>query len=298
MALSFSAKETQILHGTDMPQQKQLIISKLETWQGTNIEDFHWQCLAAMKTNKTKESKALKVYKRSKDDIEEKKEKQTGNEGKSVSVLIDFELGRSKGGLCPKGDWYFDNANVAKDKQCTECGSTENVMYCDDCRSRDGIYYYACAECRLKNLQRLEYESKMDEIKRRVIRRELLSKPTLSLDILCGLPRKSGLDKLMNDIMGLEATDRQDYLILLLDVDNLKALNSALTHQGADKVIQQIGFVLKRWCQKVNDGQFKNDCYLIQAFPYRFVYICRLECKYTNTYYTHTDREEMSLLWC
>ena len=94
----FNAEELQILNGTDMPKQKQLTKDKLDAWQGTNIEDFHWQCLEAIQTNKKKQNKELKVYKRPKDDIEEKKESDFQNNEKSVSVLIDFEKGREEGG--------------------------------------------------------------------------------------------------------------------------------------------------------------------------------------------------------
>eukprot|EP01083_Nonionella_stella_P272390 923625_1 len=181
----------------------------------------------------------------------------------SSSMLIDFEAGKSTKtlpgcssghGMCPKGDvWFKKDYGV-----CMECESKENVMKCDDCNLRDKVRCVLCKNCRIMNLNKLEYESKMDNIKRNVIRTELYGKPSLSLDILCGLPRVSALDKLMKDIMGLEAVDRQKYSLFLVDMDNLKALNSVLSHQGADEVIKNVGLTLKNWCVKVNNGEVKD----------------------------------------
>ncbi len=103
-----------------------------------------------------------------------------------------------------------------------------------------------------------------------VIRDELSLKPSLSLDILCCLPRASALNKLMRDIIKLEANDRRKYSLFLVDMDNLKALNSVLSHQGTDEVIKHVGWTLKKWCSKVNDEKVSG---LKNAYCFRFIYV-------------------------
>eukprot|EP01084_Bolivina_argentea_P308246 532955_1 len=267
--ITFSNEEIEILKGTDIEKQKELVKIKVDNFEGTNIEDFFWICINVKKSKDKHKQKEIVVYKRPKDDSDDEKKMETNsNKTESLSMLIDFKLAKltdtkkikSKPnlhvgrGMCPKGDvWFIKDWSV-----CMECESEENVMKCGDCEKRDNVRCVLCKNCRYSNVNKLENESKMDNIKREVIRKELQMKPSLSLDILCGMPRKMAMDKLMKDIMQLEALDRGKYSLFLVDMDNLKALNSVLSHQGADEVIKHVGLTLKKWCLKVNKGQIRK----------------------------------------
>ncbi len=74
-----------------------------------------------------------------------------------------------------------------------------------------------------------------------VIRSELLTKPSLSLDLLCGLPRVSGLEKLMKDIMRLDAADRMKYAMFLIDMDNLKAQIQCYLTKEPMRLLKMLG---------------------------------------------------------
>eukprot|EP01084_Bolivina_argentea_P260733 440402_1 len=187
--MSFNDEQLEILNGMDVEKQKELIKVKVGEFQGRNIDDFFWICINAGKNQSKNKKKALTVYKRPKDDIDDEKKMDKDNEQKtqSLSMLIDFKLAKttktidylSTGqGMCPKGDvWFKEDKGV-----CMECESKENVMECYDCNERDKVRCVLCKNCRIMNLNKLEYESKMDNIKRTVIRAELSGKPSLSLD--------------------------------------------------------------------------------------------------------------------
>ena len=134
---------------------------------------------------------------------------------------------------------------------------------------------FLCKECRLTNMNKLENESKMNELKSKMIRRELVNKPLLTLDLLCGLPTVKALEKLIEDILKVEPVGRSKYILFLIDVDNLKALNSALGHKGADGVIKGVGNILNKYTKQVNDGQWRDDkdglSSFYKAWCFRFV---------------------------
>eukprot|EP01084_Bolivina_argentea_P248851 416362_1 len=272
MSITFTNEEIKILIGKNIEKQKKLAKIKMDQFEGSNIEDFFWMWINAGNKYRNK-TDILKVNKRPKDDIDEKQLENDINKTNSLSMLIDFQSANNTKtsaiytattghGMCNKGDVWFDKDGTV----CMECGSGKNVMKCHDCNSRDNVRCTLCKRCRFMNFNTLAYESKVDNIKRAVIRAELSIKPSLSLDVLCGLPRKMGLDKLMEDIMRLDEDDRSQYVVFLVDMDNLKALNSILSHQGADEVIKNVGIVLKKWCLKIKKGKFQK---LENAFCFR-----------------------------
>eukprot|EP01084_Bolivina_argentea_P051196 94170_1 len=145
--VSFNDEQLEILNGKDIDKQKELVKVKVDDFKGPNIEDFFWICINARKNQNKKEKKALTVYKRPKDDIDDEKKMDKDDEQKtqSLSMLIDFKLAKTtkQGGLgistghgmCPKGDvWFQKNYDV-----CMECESKENVMKCYDCNERNKV---------------------------------------------------------------------------------------------------------------------------------------------------------------
>ena len=119
------------------------------------------------------------------------------------------------------------------------------------------------------NLRDLQRESSMNEIKAQLFRRALQKQPWLSLDIMTAMPRKAALDKLVRDI---GSGGGSFFAVFLLDIDDLKALNSALGHEGADRVIADVGKVLKAHVAEVKAGKWAkadNVESLVNAWCFR-----------------------------
>ena len=278
-----------------MPLQKKLVCTKLAVFDGANIEHFFFICIDALKKNHKKEEN------------EQKTENNNISEtDMTLSKLIDFENGKHKGGMCPEGHCDFYGADDSihwKDEKdwgsmewkCMECKTDENVQGCLDCfdakcvkprvfkgqktkyrNTEFGLIYIACAECRMKNMRALESEYEMDRIKSNIIRAELISKPALSLDILCGLGRVMSLQKIMSDLGNLHYADRTQYCVFLIDIDDLKALNSCLGNTGADEVIKNVGKVMEKYTKQVNEGKWSNEYKIEKCYCFRFVYIVYL----------------------
>ena len=126
----------------------------------------------------------------------------------------------------------------------------------------------------------MERESEMNVFKSQLIRNALQKQPRLSLDIMTGMPRKAALDKLVQDIKN--SSRFADFALFLVDINDLKALNSALGHEGADRVIADVGDVLKAHVVEAKApreyGQRKKFDGLLNAWCFRF------EREFAHTY--------------
>ena len=83
------------------------------------------------------------------------------------------------------------------------------------------------------------------------------------------------MDRLLDDIVNKDGKSMY-FALFLIDVDNLKALNSSLGHQGADQVIKRIGDILKKHTKAVMNGEWSNNdknSSLTRAWCFRFVCI-------------------------
>eukprot|EP01084_Bolivina_argentea_P149738 261556_1 len=133
--------------------------------------------------------------------------------------------------------------------------------------------YTICLKCRIKNAKCIKQEIKIEKLKSELIRKQLVAKPYLQLDLLCGLEKKASLDSLMKDIMRLDSKDRNKWIVLMIDLDNLKAINSILGHEGADGVIQDVADVLNGLKKGINDKTLLMETeayrYLSRAFLFR-----------------------------
>ena len=116
----------------------------------------------------------------------------------------------------------------------------------------------------MNNLYEMEREAEMMVIKSQLIRSALKKKPWLSRDVMTALPRKAALVKLIKDI---QVNDHSgNFALFLLDIDDLKALNSARGHEGADRVIARVGKVLKAHVDAVKEGKVYG---LVNAWCFR-----------------------------
>jgi len=157
--------------------------------------------------------------------------------------------------------------NVGKGKNSSKWGNFEIVNK-----------YVYCEQCRVQNAESIRAERELDVIKQNIIRKELKRKPSLELCLKTGLPRKAALDQLMTDVTTLQFGKRCLYHLWLIDIDNLKALNSVFGHEGADVIIDDVAGVLTKYMNEVNDGKWKeketgalDKCW---TFRLRYLKIC------------------------
>ena len=146
-----------------------------------------------------------------------------------------------------------------------------------------------CGECRASNLSRLEAQHRVDEFKRVFFRNQLISNPLLGLDLQTGLSGSAAMNHVLNYV---ENTGRgaANYCLFFMDVDNLKALNSAYTHDGANEILFDIAKVLKTYAQKINRGEYADEKdvsgynSLHRAWAFRCVSVQRLSANMRGLY--------------
>eukprot|EP01084_Bolivina_argentea_P273389 465682_1 len=274
----FDASDIEKLKGNDLLQQKMVYDKKFKSFQdrksGT-FQDFMWEFMFYVsKISNNEKQDQYQVFKRPKDDISDAK--MQNEEIDDLHSLIDFDEAKEYGnGMCPDGHTVF----TERSGRCFQCkgGKGLIVMNCLSCSFKSGHLQFLadnkhtnfCSLCRMNNMVKLQQIVKIDKIKSKLIRHELVVKPELSLDILCGLSRAMGLNKIMSGIMDLAGgVEIPNYVLFLVDVDNLKALNSTLSHQGADEVIKQIGYITKKWTNKINNGYYRHK-YIVKAWAFR-----------------------------
>eukprot|EP01084_Bolivina_argentea_P023031 42865_1 len=286
MDLEFKDTEINILKGKDVDKMKPIIGEKLNEFKGTNIGDFFWKFIEIIEPKIEPEKTYIeyKINKRPKDDIDdEKKEKiiqQPQKETQSLSMVIDFEHAEVwKTGICREGHTSFmemtDYDKCDECKQCKQPKKRSDLHKCCGCHNNSPDNYkeiYFCKTCCLENEETFREQKERDLMKSNIIRNQLVLKPELGLDLLCGLPTATSLDKIMNDIQKLDRMNdsgRPGFAVFLIDVDNLKALNTSLTHQGADEVIKNIGYILKKHAQDVNDRKSVSGANLSRCWAFR-----------------------------
>eukprot|EP01084_Bolivina_argentea_P023030 42864_1 len=276
MDLEFKDTEINILKGKDVDKMKPIIGEKLNEFKGTNIGDFFWKFIEIIEPKIEPEKTYIeyKINKRPKDDIEDEKQEKIDQkmiqQQESLSMVLDFEYAKIwKDGICREGHTSFmemhDYDKCDKCHQCQQPKKRSDLHKCCGCHNNSPDNYkeiYFCKTCCLENEETFREQKERDLMKSNIIRNQLVLKPELGLDLLCGLPTATSLDKIMNDIQKLDsmnASGSPGFAVFLVDVDNLKALNTSLTHQGADEVIKNIGYILKKHAQDVNDGKWRGE---------------------------------------
>eukprot|EP01084_Bolivina_argentea_P184526 318253_1 len=162
--------------------------------------------------------------------------------------------------MCKYGHGGFGNFKDEKDLigdiKCIQCSSMNERAYCLDCSSYDkndgltsilgvGINssdvkeHIYCINCRKTNSEIIKKRIKMDKMKSEIIRKELINYPKLERDLLCNMERSAAVDSLINDINNLSVMERAHWILLLYDMDYLKAWNTAIGHVSTDTLIKQ-----------------------------------------------------------
>eukprot|EP01084_Bolivina_argentea_P297996 513456_1 len=179
-----------------------------------------------------------------------------------ISTLVDFK--NNKNGMCDRGHDMGLRKKFRTKDVCNVCGSSSDVGVCATCCS-DHMYKAGggkecvwCQECAINNVNKLKIKWERDENKRKVIRNILKSNPSLELDILVGLPKAAAFNNTLNEIVNLHPIQRHRYCLYLIDLDNFKALNSAIGHDGADKVIVDIANIFRKYQKQIDDGIWNN----------------------------------------
>ena len=205
--------------------------------------------------------------------------------------------------VCSLYTLFMCTALCSAAEKCEQCGGEAELAVCVACSDQKApskllgtdawggrmLDYEEpvcfCFECRCGNFYRSKEQRETDELKGRLFRDEMVKNPALSLDLLTDLPRKAGLDRLLSDIAKSDAP--QTFALFLVDVDNLKALNSTLGHEGADEIIKQIGAILKKEADQVN---VQTSCWtwnFTRCWCFRFVLViivCTCAIVYIRVY--------------
>ena len=275
----------------DGRQKAETLRASLSRFDGADsFNDVVWQCLSlANDDEQNEDGKGVAQAQ----DAEEKGKSQE----RSLSMVIDFEYAHTYG-TCERGHLAFcwSGACAWENVPCV-CGEQDESSL-KLCRTCEAVF---CKSCAMKNVRDLERESEMNMIKARLIRSALQKQPWLSLDIMTAMPRKAALEKLVQDIQG--SGKSLDFAVFLLDIDNLKAMNSALGHEGADRVIADVGKVLKAHVGeiKARTGKFlrlKNAwCFRLHTKSARR-HMCFAFVQMRHTHAPCTGKAATSMLSC
>eukprot|EP01084_Bolivina_argentea_P082167 148787_1 len=158
--------------------------------------------------------------------------------------------------------------------------------YCLDCSSYHKNHIYAsielsdikqhiyCIKCRKQNAETIRERIKNNNIKAEIMRNELLLNPRLERDLLCNMERKSALDSLINDINKLTVAERCQWILIVMDMDYLKAWNSCIGHVSTDKLIQRIGNIMNKYVSEINNGKWINESLfgINESLSHAFIY--------------------------
>ena len=271
MALSFDPKEQRILHGRHLKMIQKLLIHKIEQCQAKDdIKSLIWQTAAAMA------------------DIGDDEKKDEDSPGK-ISSLIDFDHEKAREfGMCSVGHICSDIRNIT----CSTPGCNIRTGQYDMTASGDlhhvGFMVLPSESrvfsCGSRQMSKLKRQAKLNDIKKQLILREVRARPSLSLDLLTGLSRKKGLDCIMEELThrAYDGNVLSHYCVMLIDMDNLKALNSLLGHEGADGIIQKVGEIIKSHVEEVNEGMYFDkdnaENSMRRAWAFRCVHIVLRKC--------------------
>ncbi len=239
------------------------------------MDRFLWELMYLFRSKKAKNE-----TKKSEKEQKENKDSDTDTDSKESEPRLSQLIDTAHTQMCRKGhcEWNPD----WQGNKCSECGTMkEGRKYCGDCVRYDyatlGDQNFPsntyCEECRSTKAQSIKHRIEMDAFKASVIRAELLATPSLEMDLLCAMQRRASVDSLLFDINKLRAvTKRSKWVLFALDLDHLKAWNSAMGHVATDKLIKNIGGIMKKYIGYINEGKW-SDLYK-RAFVYRFVCVC------------------------
>ena len=165
------------------------------------------------------------------------------------------------------------NASGTDLQRCDQCKRPREAIACFSCQQHGLGRRGYCSSCRLNvNLPSLKQQHELDALKRTLIRKELIAKPSLQLNLLTGLPGNNAMKRMIEHIQ--KAENDEQFALFLLDVDNMKGLNTTYTHDGVNDILREVGAVLSRSVLAVNGGEYRDgdrwSC-LLRAWAFRCV---------------------------
>eukprot|EP01084_Bolivina_argentea_P095377 171492_1 len=276
----------------DDQKDEEIVIEALKRMRkrGRNIRTFMWQTMYELCYQNEEENKQEIVDEKTKEDYQT-----------HISQLIDTRHAQ----MCKYGHGWFRDEDIGNDK-CIQCSSMKGIKYCNDCYehkensflaflgmgSNDFSKYIYCENCRLSNAETIKQRIKTNKMKALIIRNELIRTPILEMDLLCNMQRRAALDSLIYDINALAPMVRGEWILLMFDLDYLKAWNTCIGHVSTDKLIEKIGNIINKYTQQINDGK---DETFSQSFAFRtggdefvMVFKCKgryaVECKFGKFY--------------
>eukprot|EP01083_Nonionella_stella_P262602 892780_1 len=127
------------IQAANISRHKKDIISKVVAFEGKDVTDILYECIADIKgINQNEDSKQ-------KDDDDHEQTKDENDE--PISILVD--INRAKQGMCPKGHCNF-----------ARTGRGLGLALCTQCKGRDGFRciacrsFYFCGWCRKQNMDK------------------------------------------------------------------------------------------------------------------------------------------------
>eukprot|EP01084_Bolivina_argentea_P095376 171489_1 len=252
----------------DDQKDEEIVIEALKRMRkrGRNIRTFMWQTMYELCYQNEEENKQEIVDEKTKEDYQT-----------HISQLTDTRHTQ----MCKYGHGRFKR--YKGNDRCIRCSSMEGRRYCNDCYehkensgfaaffgrdSKDYSKYIYCKNCRLSNAETIKQRIKTNKMKALIIRNELIRTPILEMDLLCNMQRRAALDSLINDINTLPPTDRSKWILLMFDLDYLKAWNTCIGHVSTDKLIEKIGNIINKYTQQINDRKDETQTFE-QSFAFR-----------------------------
>eukprot|EP01084_Bolivina_argentea_P121860 215974_1 len=207
----------------------------------------------------------------------EQKYNNANNNGQ-LSQLINVK----HNSMCNYGHGLDSPIHRKNDWKCIVCGSKNGTGCCEDCYRIDKyddddlpLFCY-CRNCANNNAIGIKKWIKMNDLKGKIIRKELLQDGSLEMDILCNMKRAAALKSLIFDVNNLPVIKRRQWCLFAMDLDHLKCWNDCLGHVKADVLIQNIGNIMKRYINDVNNGKWIDkkglDVFGDQSLREGFIY--------------------------
>lgn len=132
--------------------------------------------------------------------------------------------------------WKYDQ------KYC-ECCSKDQDEDNKGCKNMHIDKYVYCQECYTLNPERIKEQQTLNKSTQNRIRHILKTNPSISIDLLCDMRNKRGLEQLLRDITA--SSNPSQFHLYMMDLDDFKAINSYLGHHQADDILVEVGDILK-----------------------------------------------------
>eukprot|EP01084_Bolivina_argentea_P233777 393669_1 len=132
--------------------------------------------------------------------------------------------------------------NDATNMECLMCYQFD-LKYNKNIMNNTMSNYVCCDKCAKLNVKRIKLKMEHNQIVQNYIRKILKTNPAVSIDTLCEMKDVKALYSLLKEIIA--SGYGEHYTLFLLDIDHFKQINSAITHEGANKKLILLSKILK-----------------------------------------------------